>query len=84
MLVCMYCRIHVHNLFRNQPNLAAVNQAQSLKLKHRAQDPCSSNWACVLFKKKKKEEVGKENLGEILCKKSQKFGGNKDALKMSL
>ena len=34
--------------------------------------------------KKKKEEVGKENLGEILCKKSQKFGGNKDALKMSL
>ena len=40
-------------------------------------------------KKKKKgwgggEKVGKENLGEILCKKSQKFGGNKDALKMSL
>ena len=31
-----------------------------------------------------KKEVGKENLGEILCKKSQKFGGNKDALKMSL
>ena len=52
MLVCMYCKIHVHNLFQNQPNLAAVNQGQSLKLKHRAQDPCSSNWACVLFKRK--------------------------------
>ena len=37
-----------------------------------------------LNEKKKEEEVGKENLGEILCKKSQKFGGNKDALKMSL
>ena len=42
---------------------------------------------CV--RKKKRKKVGKENFGEILCRKNQKFGGIKivaysDVFKMSL
>ena len=46
----------MHNLVQNQPDLAAVNQAQSLK--HKALGPGSllSTWAYVLFYPKKKKK----------------------------
>ena len=46
----------MRNLVRNQPNLAMVNQVQSTKLKHKAQDPCFCLGLCIVKKKKKKKK----------------------------
>ena len=45
----------MHNLVQNQPNLVAMNQTQSIKPMHNAQDPCFYLGLCVVKKKKKKE-----------------------------
>ena len=54
MYVSMYVLqdlCYMHHLVQNQPNLATVNQAQSLKtISIWAQDPCPATWASVLKK----------------------------------
>ena len=43
----------MHHLVQNQPKLAAVNQAQSLKTISIVARILVSTWACMLKKKKK-------------------------------